>query len=87
MNKPLDQLQHMFIFLNWSKDSQIHSWSTFLFTMQEHVRKLTTVDMEVIHGSGAPSGEKHVLCWLPPETKNGDRRSVYKEAVKIVVCG
>jgi len=54
--------------------------------MQEHVRKLTTVDMEVIHGSGAPAGEKHVFCWLPPETKNGGRRSAYKEAVKIVVC-
>lgn len=53
--------------------------------LQEHVKRLTTVDMEVIQGSGAPTGEKHVVCWLPPETKNGERRSVYKEAVKIVV--
>ncbi|KAG0560923.1 hypothetical protein KC19_9G025000 [Ceratodon purpureus] len=53
---------------------------------KEHVKKLTSIDMEVINGSGAPAGEKHVLCWLPPETKNGDRRSVYKETVKIVVA-
>jgi ATP-dependent helicase YprA (DUF1998 family) len=53
--------------------------------VQEHVKKLTTIDMEVINGSGAPAGEKHVFCWLPPETKNGDRRSIYKETVKIVV--
>ncbi|KAG0622636.1 hypothetical protein M758_3G112500 [Ceratodon purpureus] len=53
---------------------------------KEHVKRLTTIDMDVIHGSGAPAGEKHVLCWLPPETKNGERRSVYKEAVKIVVA-
>lgn len=46
---------------------------------------LTTMDVEVIHGTGAPSGEKHVVCWLPPETKTGERRSAYKEAVKIVV--
>lgn len=53
---------------------------------KEHVKKLTTIDMEVINGSGAPAGEKHVFCWLPPETKNGDRRSIYKETVKIVVA-
>ncbi|XP_024381374.1 uncharacterized protein [Physcomitrium patens] len=53
---------------------------------EQHVKKLTTIDMEVIHGSGAPAGEKYVLCWLPPETKYGVRRSVYKEAVKIVVA-
>ncbi|KAG0579288.1 hypothetical protein KC19_4G088100 [Ceratodon purpureus] len=51
-----------------------------------HVKKLISIDMEVINGSGAPADEKHVFCWLPPETKNGDRRSVYKETVKIVVA-
>lgn len=50
------------------------------------MKKLTTIDMEVIYGSGAPAGEKHVMCWLPPEAKNGGQRSDYKDTAKIVVC-
>jgi hypothetical protein len=53
--------------------------------LQEHVKRLTTVDMEVISGTGAPTGEKHVVCWLPPLNKEKQQRNTYREAAKIVV--
>ncbi|KAH8962094.1 hypothetical protein BDL97_05G084600 [Sphagnum fallax] len=51
---------------------------------KEHVKRLTTVDMEVISGTGAPTGEKHVVCWLPPLNKEKQQRNTYREAAKIV---
>jgi hypothetical protein len=58
---------------------------TCLLCLQEHVKRLTTVDMEVISGTGAPTGEKHVVCWLPPLNKEKQQRNTYREAAKIVV--
>lgn len=45
---------------------------------QDHVRELTSEAVEVIKGTGAPLGDKHIICWKP-------HNSPYQEVATIVI--
>lgn len=59
---------------------------------EEHVKRLTATDVQLVEGSGAPTGEKNVVLWQPPERERKDpadgdpgRVSPIQEAAKILV--
>lgn len=63
---------------------QIRAISTILANFilvfeQEHVKQLTTLEVEEIHGTGAPVGDRHILCWKPPD------RSPYSDSADVAV--
>ncbi|GAQ89048.1 ATP-dependent helicase [Klebsormidium nitens] len=52
----------------------------------EHVSRLISkVDTQLVKGSGAPLGPRHIVLWQPALAKDGDgkRKSAYVEAAKI----
>ncbi len=62
-------------------DPQVILSSATIANPEEHARKLTGKDFEIISNDGAPRGKKQFLFWNPPfiDNTNTSRRSTHQE--------
>ncbi len=60
---------------------QIILSSATIANPEEHAKKLTGKDFEIVSNDGAPRGEKSFLFWNPPfiDSTNSNRRSTHQE--------